>query len=220
MQRRSLGVGRPKAGSLSVEAETAILSAALDLFAARNFAAVTTADIARATGFNTALIYYYFGTKEELFRRAVMLAVERAFERFRLSRADTRDPAGLIGEWIDTHVREFQTIAKLIKLAIDYAGTADRKAGIDRAIRTFYDEEREVLRGALAAGLKRGDFAGLDPDRTATFISIYLDGVFVRAMILEDFQQVPAIESLKVVLRQHLGGKTGRGSPRSSSGPA
>ena len=38
---------------------------ALDLFSSRGFHAVTIKDIAAATGLNTSLIYYYFGSKED-----------------------------------------------------------------------------------------------------------------------------------------------------------
>lgn len=214
MQRRSAGAGRPKAGSTSVEAEAVILSAALDLFAARNFASVTTADIAKATGFNTALIYYYFGNKEELFRRAVALAIERAFYRFRLSRTRAQDPADLIFAWIDTHIREYDAIAKLIKLSIDYAGTAQRKVNIDKAIRTFYDDEQAVLVEALKAGIADGTFKAVDPLQMATFISTYLDGVFVRAMVLGDFKPVDAIGNLKSYLDSVLRGVTEPGKSR------
>jgi AcrR family transcriptional regulator len=201
MPKKPHGVGRPKLGSQPVEAETAILSAALELFAAKNFSSVRTADIAKATGFNQALIFYYFQSKEELYRRALTLAIEQAFQSFRLSRADREDPADLINAWIDTHIRAYASISKLIKLSIDYVSTADRKANIDRAIRTFYDGEREVLQSALQAGIASGTFAKVDAAQTATFISTYLDGVFVRAMVLQDFKPVPAIRGLKSHLK-------------------
>ncbi len=194
------GVGRPKASADPVDAELAIREAALELFSARNFSTVTTKDIAEATGLNTALIYYYFGSKEELFRSAVALAVERAFHQFRISRKDHESPREVITGWLDNHIREYATILKLIKVSIDYASTADRKAGIDRAIRRFYVDEREVLREALSAGVARGDFRKVDVDATSTFISTYLDGVFVRSVILKDFDPVAAIGELRSFL--------------------
>jgi TetR/AcrR family transcriptional regulator, upper aerobic nicotinate degradation pathway regulator len=194
------GVGRPKASADPIDAELAIREAALDLFSARNFSTVTIKDIAEATGLNTALIYYYFGSKEELFRSTVALAVERAFHRFRIARKDLTSPREVITGWLDNHIREFATILKLVKIAIDYASTADRKAGIDRAIRRFYVDEREVLREALSAGIARGDFRKVDVDATSTFISTYLDGVFVRSVILKDFDPVAAIGELRSFL--------------------
>lgn len=204
MRKKANRVGRPKASAASVEARAVILEAALDLFAAQSFAAVTTKDIAKATGLNTALIYYYFGSKEDLFRSAVSMAVARAFDRFKLSRTTTNDPRKIILSWIDTHIREYETIAKLIKIAVGYASTGDRKAKIDEAIANFYDGERHVLRSALKAGIARRDFGPLDVEETAIFISTYLDGVFVRAIILKDFEPIAAIKELKTFLKVRL----------------
>lgn len=56
------------------EAETAvaILDAAEPLFAQQGFAATTIKQIGSAAGVNPALIYYYFGSKEELYRRLLV----------------------------------------------------------------------------------------------------------------------------------------------------
>ncbi len=205
MRRRTNRVGRPKAGEPGVAAQTAILDTALDLFAARGVERVTIADIAKATGFNPALIYYYFGNKEELFRSAVTLAVERAFTRFRASRRPDDDPAAVILGWIDTHIREFETIAKLIKLSLDYANDSKGTSGVDKAIRKFYADERDVLRRALDDGIESGAFKGIDAAETATFVSTYLDGVFMRSMILKDFEPLRAITVLKGFIAEHLG---------------
>lgn len=101
-------------------------------------------------------------------------------------------------------VREYETISKQIKISIDYAKTAKRNVRIDEAIRRFYDDEREVLRQALSAGIANGDFRAVDVDETATFISTYLDGVFVRAMMLKDFDPIAAIGELRSFLSSHL----------------
>lgn len=205
--KRGIGAGRPKLSVAPLDAEVRIRAAALELFSARGFSSVTTKDIADATGFNPALIYYYFGSKEELFRRAVTLAVERAFEQFRIAREGLKHPRDIIFGWLDNHVREYKTIAKLIKIAIDYSKSAKRNVRIDEAIRSFYVEERDVLRATLSAGIAKGDFRAVDVDETATFISTYLDGVFVRAMILKDFDPIAAIGELRSFLNSHLSRK-------------
>src|SRR5262245_58850831 len=184
---RAVRAGRPRLDVAAPDAERHIREVALELFSARGFSSVTTKDIADATGFNQALIYYYFGSKEELFRRAVTLAVERAFHQFRIAREGLKRPRDIIYGWLDNHVREYETLSKLIKISIDYAKATKRNARIDEAIRRFYDDEREVLRQALSAGIASGEFRAVDVDETATFISTYLDGVFVRAVILKDF---------------------------------
>lgn len=203
-RKRSGGAGRPKLTVATPDAEQRIREAALELFSQRGFSAVTTKDIADATGFNPALIYYYFGSKDELFRHAVTLAVESAFEQFRVSRQGLEHPRDIINGWLDTHIIQYDAIAKLIMISIDYAKTSKRRSRIDEAIHRFYDEEREVLRQTLSAGIASGDFRKIDVGETATFISTYLDGVFVRAMILKKFEPVAAIQQLRSFLDAHL----------------
>lgn len=197
-------VGRPKLGATSVEAERVILDAALELFAARSFSAVTIKVISEATGYNAALIYYYFNSKDDLFLRAVSVSVERAFEEFSKSRKGIDEPRKVIDLWIDTHVRSYDTIEKLIKISVDYARSNDRKSRIDQAIQKFYSDERNVLRNALRDGIARGEFGPIDVDETATFISTYLDGVFVRAIMLREFDAIAAIRELKTFLKVRL----------------
>lgn len=200
-------VGRPKLDVASLDAQTHIRETALDLFADRGFSAVTTKDIAQATGYNQALIYYYFGSKEELFRAAVSLAVERAFHQFQLARDGLNCPSAIIYGWLDNHLKAYDTIAKLITISIDYAKATKRNVRIDDAIRRFYEDEREVLRAALADGIKSGEYRKVDVDETASFISTYLDGVFARALILKDFKPEKSIRELRSFLSTHLDNK-------------
>lgn len=202
--KRSGSAGRPKLSLATPDASLNIREAALELFSRRGFSSVTTKDIADATGFNPALIYYYFGSKEELFRQVVTLAVERAFEQFRISRQGREHPREILYGWLDTHILQFDTISKLIMISIDYSKTDKRKSRLDEAIHQFYDEEREVLQQTLSAGITRGDFRKVDVAETATFISTYLDGVFVRSMILKKFEPLPAIRQLRSFLDAHL----------------
>jgi DNA-binding transcriptional regulator YbjK len=69
--------GRPQGSSRNTpfDRREELAAVALDLFAERNFAAVTIKDIASALGVNTALIYYYFDSKEDLFRAAIESAL-------------------------------------------------------------------------------------------------------------------------------------------------
>lgn len=202
--KRASGAGRPKLSVATPDTELRIKEAALELFSRRGFSSVTTKDIADATGFNPALIYYYFGSKEELFRSVVTLAVERAFEQFRISRQGRKRPRDILYGWLDTHIMQYETISKLVMISIDYAKTAKRKSRLDEAIHQFYDEEHDVLRKTLSAGIASGDFRKVDVVETATFISTYLDGVFVRAIVLTKFDPVAAIQQLRSFLDDHL----------------
>ncbi|MBL8532676.1 MAG: TetR/AcrR family transcriptional regulator [Betaproteobacteria bacterium] len=181
-----------------------MLLAAFDLFAARNFAAVSIKDIGAAIQANTALIYYYFGSKEELFRATIEHAVDRAFQHFRLLRESRTTPPEIIAGWLENHVMLSDLIRKLVKIGLDYAGSDSRVASIDRSIRRFYDDEAAAVSEAIRSGIRQGLFRETDTDRLATFISTHLDGVMVRSMIFPEFDVARAVADLQARVWEHL----------------
>ena len=175
---------------------------ALDLFAARNFASVTIKDIARQSGVNAALIYYYFDSKEDLFRAVIEQAVEQAFENFRLLRERHQSPMDIVDDWLNNHVKLFEPIHKLIKISLDYSGARTRVPAIDRSIRRFYEEEARMLSSCIRRGFAEGEFRPVDAEELAIFISTYLDGLMVRSVILPDVD----LDLYVGYLRRHIRG--------------
>lgn len=174
-----------------------LAAVALDLFAERNFATVTIKDIARKTGVNAALIYYYFDSKEDLFRASIEYAVDQAFKNFRQLQARHDNPADIINDWLDNHVQLFAPIHKFVKVSLDYSGSDANMPVIDRQIRRFYDEELRILSDCIRRGVSQGLFRQVDPEDRAQFISTYLDGVMVRSVILGDFDLTRAVDRLR-----------------------
>jgi AcrR family transcriptional regulator len=188
----------------SSDVAEALQRAALDLFAQQNYSTVTIKDIAAATGINSALIYYYFGSKEELFLKAVEATVAEAFRQFDDVRADAHAPEAIISLWIEIHIMQFVLLQKLAKISLDYASTRNRTPRIDRAIRTFYDKESVVLGEAIRAGIRAGTFREVDPERMSVFISTFLDGCLFRSVMFPSFDQRRAIEDMRSFVLDHL----------------
>jgi AcrR family transcriptional regulator len=182
-----------------------LLIAAFDLFAERNFASVTIKDIGAAINVNTALIYYYFGNKEDLFRASIEMAVDRAFQHFRLLRERRSSPPEIIAGWLENHVMLHELIQKLVKIGLDYASSGRRVVGIDRSIRRFYDDETAAVSSAIRDGMKLGLFIKGDADKLVTFISTHLDGVMVRSAIFPDFDVKKAVAHLQAIVWGQLG---------------
>lgn len=174
-----------------------ILDVALSLFARSSFWAVTIKDIGQATGLNAAMIYYYFKDKEDLFRAAVEISVKRAFKEFEARNAVAQGPEAIISGWLDTHINELDLIRRLVKVSLDYANSGNRIVRIDKAIRDFYDHERNILTTAMRNGIASKKFRAVDVKWMASFISTFLDGVMVRSMISPDFDPKSAIHGLR-----------------------
>ncbi|MFD0985708.1 TetR/AcrR family transcriptional regulator [Methyloligella solikamskensis] len=173
-----------------------IRDVSLDLFAQKSFSAVTIKEIGQATGLNTAMIYYYFDDKEDLFRDTVETAVQRTMEAFEARRPADGDPEAVIANWLETHVEQLELIRKFVKISVDYASSATRVARIDDAIKRFYEGEHDILAAAMSEASK-GRFSAAEIDRMIELFSTYLDGVMVRSVIDPDFDAKAAVHSLR-----------------------
>ena len=202
-------IGKARSGSRRQEHSAArvnkFLSVSLDLFAESNFASVTIKDIAKALGVNTALIYYYFDSKTDLFRATIEYAVGRAFENVRALDDRSADPPTIIAAWLSNHVNKYAEIHRFVKIALDFRGAHEGDPAISKAIEGFYVEERKLLSRIIREGIKLGLFKPVDPTRMAQFISTHLDGCMVRSVILQDFDLRGAVNDLHRRVLEILG---------------
>lgn len=187
---------KPRREDQSTDRVDKFLAAALNLFAERNFASVTIKDIARALDVNTALLYYYFHSKTDLFRATIERAVTHAFEHVRSVVDQSDDPAKVIAAWLESHVNRFAEIHRFVKIALDFRSAHECDPDIASAIERFYDEECKLLSKVIREGIKQGLFKPVDPGRMAQFISTYLDGCMVRSVIMPDFDLEGAVDDL------------------------
>jgi AcrR family transcriptional regulator len=202
--RRAAPAG-PRRDEHSAARVNKFLATALDLFAERNFASVTIKDIAKALGVNTALIYYYFDSKTDLFRATIEHAVAGAFESVRALENESADPPSVMSAWLENHVNKYAEIHRFVKIALDFRGAHEGDPDIANAIERFYDEERKLLSKIIRQGIKQGLFKPVEPNRMAQFVSTYLDGCMVRSVILSDFDLEGAVHDLHRRVFEMLG---------------
>jgi len=177
----------------------------LNLFAERDFASVTIKDIANKCGVNTALIYYYFANKEDLFRATIQNAISDALENYTSLHNRHTNPVDLISDWFDTNLKLSVPIRKLVKIMLDYSGSGMNISSIDQQVENFYYVEHCILSDSIRRGIDQGIFNAVDHDRLALFVSTHLDGVMVASMIRKDFNLGEAMTDLREILWLHLG---------------
>lgn len=182
-----------------------IMTAALQLFAERGFADVTIKDIAGRLRINTALIYYYFRNKEDLFRACLEAAVYDAMASYDSIRGADNHPVERINSWFDSNLKLAPSISSMVKVMVDYASCSLRLPSVDRLIRRFYDEECRLLARAFSEGIASGVFRSVDSDRLARFVSTHLDGIMVAAIIRPDLDINEAVATLRGILFDSLG---------------
>lgn len=141
----------------------AILDAAEELFARQGFTATTIKQIGAAANANPALIYYYFGSKEQLYRQLL----GRVFGQIvsagqeRLAGADA--PADAIRALLQVQsevMRQRPSLPRLLMREFADHGAAHAQEGIAHLSATLFQR----LRGLIEEGQRTGAFrADLDP---------------------------------------------------------
>ena len=140
---------------------TAILEAAIRVFADRGGAGTTIRDIGRAAGLNSALLYYYFDNKEALFRAAVERVMSEFMERLRARPArfaSGRDRLRFVVEtglgYYTEHPERLRLITVVIALHQDMFAAG---------IRHLVAEKRFTPLDVVEDAIRAGQWRSVDP---------------------------------------------------------
>jgi AcrR family transcriptional regulator len=219
LNRHSKGraAGRRSRKSSEYSAER-LMRAALDLFSRHDFSSVTIKDIAKASDMNTALIYYYYDSKEDLFRAAIEFAIKTALERSYELCDKHADPVYLIKEWFRSNHEFANLIRQLVKIMLDYAGSGHSLPSVDTLVKEFYTvEQSAILANGIRRGIAKGIFRDVNPTSIARFVSVHLDGIMVASIIRSKFNIEKALFDLQNVLWYYLGYDDGQSAPKRRS---
>jgi AcrR family transcriptional regulator len=184
-----------------------LMMAALRQFASHDFSTVTIKDIANSIPVNSALIYYYFQNKEDLFRASLDHAAQLAIANYYSLAQGHSSPADLIADWFDNHVTSVELIRYMVKVMLDHALANPQREMIESSIQKVYGAESEILSKNIRAGIEAGHFRKVDPVKAAQLASTLLDGVIVRSQIQENFDLAGAVDELKELFWTYLGSK-------------
>jgi AcrR family transcriptional regulator len=154
----------------STDARSRILDAAEKLFAARGFDGVTIKDIGTEARQNAALLYYYFDSKETLFRevlaRGVSQLIEDANRRIQASHNPDDVVSGVVAAQA-TMVARHASLPRLLMRAM----LATHGPELIPAVRQLSEQIFTRLRDAIIAGQRLGRYRS-DLDPTFSAISI------------------------------------------------
>jgi AcrR family transcriptional regulator len=182
-----------------------ILEAALRLFSEQGYTATSIKDIARASRVNSALIYYYFASKEHLFVEALKYSAHAATLHHQRPKDLHDDPIAEINFWFDANAKMAMPLGQMLRLMLDYRTTHKRSPSVDRLVKDFYEAEIRLLRGAIDRGIKRGLFEPVDTVKTSLFVSTHLDGLIVAASVRFEYDLRAGFLQMRKILFAWLG---------------
>jgi len=151
-------MARSRNGLDESETRTALLDAAELLMVEHGYAAVTTRRVATQAGVNNGLVYYYFGTMDDLFLELYRRRSTRSLERMRQV---LDDPQPLWALWEQSRdasnnaiVMEFIALAnhrKAIKKEIAAQSRRHRRLQLERLTTVLADHRVDLERWPAAA---------------------------------------------------------------------
>jgi TetR/AcrR family transcriptional regulator len=138
----------------------AILDAAEPLFGSQGFAATTIKQIGKAAGLNPALIYYYYGSKEELYRallnRLFGTLTQRGAERLAAVSSPEEAIRTLLGLQSEMMMRS-PSLPRILAREMADHGAAHAQEGIAHLSATLFARLHALIRHGQAAGTIRAD---------------------------------------------------------------
>ena len=156
---------QPRTRKQQPETAGRIRAAAEESFAAHGLAGARTERIASRAGVNKALIYYYFGSKRNLYRAVLEHLLEEFRRTIGPSDSPLRSPRERLTAFVNSYfdfLASHPNFPRLLQREV-----MESKGELDWILRDYY---RPVLRGVVAvieAGIREGDFRRVDPRQSS-----------------------------------------------------
>jgi AcrR family transcriptional regulator len=158
-----------------------ILSATIDLLDRLGLAATRVTDVAAALGISPSLVFYHFGTKDELIAEAFAHAEERALARVDRAVAGEDEPLDRLRRVLQVYGPTGQAAGW--RLWIDAWALAQREPQMRRVLRRLETRWTDALREVVDDGVASGAFTCSDPTATVARVSALLDGLSVATLV-------------------------------------
>ncbi len=157
-----------------------ILSTTVELLDQLGLASTRVADVAVALDVSPALVFYHFGTKDDLVAEAFAHAVERDLHRLEKA-ASGADPV----ERLRRVLRLYGPTGRATgwRIWIDAWAVAQRDPHIRKLLKRLDHQWQDILRSVVDDGVSSGAFTCPDPEATVARLSALVDGLSVAAVV-------------------------------------
>jgi AcrR family transcriptional regulator len=157
-----------------------ILSATVELLDRLGLAATRVADVAEALDVSPALVFYHFGTKDDLVVESFAYAVERDMHRLEKA-ASGDDPVDRLRRVLRLYGPTGRATGW--RIWIDAWAVAQREPQLRKVLKRLDQQWQDILRGVVDDGVATGVFTCPDPAATVARLSALVDGLSVAVVV-------------------------------------
>jgi TetR/AcrR family transcriptional regulator len=177
-----------------------IIEAARNRFAHFGFAKVTMEEIAADVELGKASLYYYFPTKEELFKSVIALEQEELKQNIELIIQDKNPASQKLHDYVKLRMKFFKDLINLGTLSI-YSYT-DSKSVYENLFLEFEKVELELIKKIIQQGIKLKEFkSDLSSETVLVFLHI-LQGL--RCRIIRKSRNNPIAKKVHQILQKEM----------------
>lgn len=169
---------RKRIPNLSREKELRILDAAQRRFAHYGLTKVTIGEIAGDVGMGKATLYYYFPTKEEIFKGVIRKEQEEFLAEMRNTLLRKNTAAEKLKTYVESRIRLTRRLLNLGGFVLRSGG--DFSPGFREMVEAFSAQELETVTAVVAEGKRSGEFVLASPAQSAAMILHVIQGLRLR----------------------------------------
>jgi len=184
----------------SGEARSAILKAAEKLFAQKGLSGVSVKEISQAAGTNTALLFYYFNNKEQLYRSLILEAGDFIAEGFSALGRERKNSLDKLTEAVRFFQKTLCGNPNLMRLAVREMygfGVLSRQELLEMQ-QTIIAPFEQIIR----QGIEEGIFRAVDPKFTAIALLGHIHFFFRPDLICEQLDRETMLDNLLDIFLQ------------------
>ena len=180
-----------------------ILTATTELLDRIGLEAIRVVDVAKALGVSPGLVFYHFGTKDNLVAEAFAHAVDRDLRRLDLATAKGSDPVDRLRRVLRLYGPT--GAAAGWRLWIDAWALAQREPVIRRVLRRLDQRWSAALLEVIEQGVAEDAFTCADPDAAVARVSALLDGLSVATLVYRTVTRPQLREWVAAAVARELG---------------
>jgi AcrR family transcriptional regulator len=180
-----------------------ILDATVEQVERRGFGSTRVADVAESLNISSGLVFYHFGTKDELFAAALEHAADRDLARLERTADRARSPIDAVRRILALYSP--QGAAPGWTIWVDAWAESLRSEQLREASRRLDVRWKDVLARAISNGVADGTFRCEDAEAAAWRLSALLDGLAVQVLVHRTLTKKQLADWVRIATARELG---------------
>lgn len=181
--------------SVKAEKRKQILELAKKVFAKYGFAKTTMEDIADELGLTAAAFYYYFDSKDHLFKECVADELSKVVERIEEEIKNVSDPVEKLKRYIEVKIQAMKDVAGKLNMSKEIL--EEFKGEVSKlGLKDIASRENRIIEEIIRRGVEENKFRSVDVKR-ATFVI----NVIVKELISTEDRKKEIEEVIDILLR-------------------